>query len=159
MIDSLTCVLNNSTSTDDYGKLFSQLFGYGATDGIAANGTSGVYGSYSMCTSSQRLSFAFNAYYESQNSDSSACDFGGAATTKASQSPTGTCSALLNQAGSGGTGTVTSSPSGISGGSSSSTSSGAARPLGAPNAVFVGTWQIAVYMTIAMLSGAGMILL
>jgi len=159
MIDSLTCVVNNSTSTNDYGKLFSQLFGYGATDGIAANGTSGVYGSYSMCSASQRLSFAFNAYYESQNSDSSACDFSGAATTKASQSPTGTCSALLNQAGSGGTGTVTSSPSGISGGSSSSTSSGAARPLGAPNAVFVGTWQIAVYVVIAMLSGAGMILL
>ena len=121
-----------------------------------------------MCNSKAKLSFAMNQYYLQQKkkgNGASACDFSGAASTKAASKATGTCGDLMKEAGSAGTGTVTSLPTsgnglnGNSGGgkSSTSTSSGAGSPMTVQAAAFPGVWQIRVYIGTAVIAGAGMI--
>ncbi|KAK7885506.1 1 3-beta-glucanosyltransferase gel4 [Exophiala xenobiotica] len=170
MFNALTCVPDN-VSTDEIGDFFGVVCGLGQDTcaGIAANGTTGDYGAYGMCNPTQQLGWALNSYYEQQQAagnGASACDFSGSAKTQAPSSPTGTCATLISQAGSAGTGTVTSQPSGTghsgsgsgSGGSGSSSSSSAGVPsFSAP--AHVGMLQVACYLAIAVVSGAGMILL
>lgn len=129
MVKTLGCVVSSSTNSEDYGKLFGQVCGYSQSvghdicAGIEANATTGNYGAYSMCSASEQLSFAFDQYYQSQNSNSQACDFDGAASTQTAQSADSTCQNLMKEAGSAGTGTVSSSGPGQTGGSDSSSGS------------------------------------
>lgn len=169
MFAALTCVPNN-VAKDDIGDLFGVVCGLadGVCDGIRANGTSGTYGAYGMCNPTQQLGWALNTYYERQRSSgngASACDFSGSAKTQTPVTPTGTCQQLINQAGSGGTGTVTSAPSGTGGsgsgsgsGSGGSSSSSAGVP-GFSSPSYMGFTQVALCLSVAVLSGAGMILL
>jgi hypothetical protein len=62
MVESLGCVAKSSVAETDYADLFSYVCG-GKADctGINGNATTGEYGAYSMCNSTQRLSWAFNA--------------------------------------------------------------------------------------------------
>lgn len=156
VIPTLTCVLVNSTSSEDYGDLFSTVCGYGACDGILANYTTGVYGAYSMCSSEQQLSFAFNQYYESQvkaGNTASACNFGGAASTQATTSATGTCASLLQQAGTAGTGTVSAA---VATGTGTGKKSAASGPRYAvANSMSVGLGQAALFILTALFAGAG----
>ncbi|KAL3426161.1 glycolipid anchored surface protein [Phlyctema vagabunda] len=166
MVASLSCVANAGLSGNETATLFSTVCGLSDTAcaGITANATTGVYGAYSMCTSSQKLSFAFNQYYESQSQASTACDFGGNAGTQ-SGSTSSSCSALINQAGSAGTGTVTSAPTGTgsssgsgSSSSSSSSSTNAAGAITVPQ-FNMGMLQLGAYLLVAGVAGAGMIIL
>ena len=157
-------------SDTDVESLFGEVCGLdnGAPCvGITPNATTGVYGAFGMCNATQQLSYAFNAYYLQQMSSNSgntdACDFKGSASTQSPASPSGTCSSLLSQAGAAGTGTVTSVPSGTSsssGSSSSSTSTkkSAAGTVTVPN-FSLGMVQLGLYVTVAALVGAGMLLL
>lgn len=167
MENSLECTAKDNVDGDKLGEVFGTVCGYDVCDGIGANATTGDFGAYSVCSPKQQLAFAMNLYYKQQKSKGnaqSACDFNGAATTKTSSSPSGTCSALLKEAGTSGTGMVTSSPTGnanqvsASGSASSSGSQGAA-PMVAPSSVRVGVWQLGVYVMTAVVTGAGMILL
>jgi hypothetical protein len=181
MFDALTCKPNN-VATDDIGDLFGVVCGLadGVCDGITANATTGTYGAYGMCNPEQQLGWALNTYYEqqaNQGNGASACDFGGSATSVSASAPTGDCAALISQAGSGGTGTVTSAPSGTAGsGSSSGSGSGSESSSGSssgssgsssPNAGApgfstssqIGFLSVAAAITVAFVSGAGMILL
>lgn len=170
MYDTLKCVVKSSVATDDYATLFSSVCGLdnSACDGIEANGTTGTYGAYGMCNSTEQLGFAMNQYYLAQSGVASACSFGGSATVKAASTPTG-CSAILGEAGTAGTGTVTSSPTttgagaGASSGTGSastgtSTAKGAASGMTVPNIDF-GLVNVGIYIFGAVLSGAAMILL
>lgn len=162
MENSLSCHVKDSVSDKEIGKLFGLVCGYGVCDGISSNSTTGEYGAYSMCRPRDKLSFVMNRYYQQQGESDKACDFDGAATVKSAKKPTGTCKALLDQAGKGGKGTVTSIPTGVgqnADGSSAETSesSGAASPLFAQSAVFPGAWQLWVYVGSAIFAGAGMI--
>lgn len=159
MMASLSCVVKSSTSQQDYGTLFGQVCGYGSSicAGIAHNATTGTYGAYSMCNSTEQLSFAFNQYVQGQQNNPSACNFGGAATTKAAASASANCKALMSQAGSAGTGTVTSAPTGT-GASSTSTKTGAAGAVAVSSFDF-GVLHLGAYIVCAVLTGAGMILL
>jgi len=165
MVSSLTCVVKSSVSTSQLAQLFGQVCGYGSCGGITANATTGVYGAYSMCAGQDQLSFAMDQYYQAQvqqGNGASACDFGGSASTQSSSSPTGSCSVLLQQAGSQGTGSVSANPTATgssSGGSSSSSSSAAARPMAAPSSVQFGMWQVGAYIFTAAVAGVGMIIL
>ncbi|EME40369.1 glycoside hydrolase family 72 protein [Dothistroma septosporum NZE10] len=164
MFNSLSCVVASKTNTDDFSDLFGTVCGYGDTicAGINANGSTGSYGAYSMCNSTEQLAFAFNQYYLSQNKASDACDFKGAAATKAATSASGTCATLMSQAGTAGTGSVTASPTakgGSSGSSGSSSSSGAAGPMAAVPSVEHTILPVAFLVTLAALSGMGMVLL
>lgn len=170
MYNSLTCVVKSSVSSDDYGDLFSTVCGLDsgkACLGIAANATLGDYGAYSMCNSTEQLAYVLNAYYEAQDStnQASACSFGGSASTKSATKATGSCSSLIAQAGTAGTGTVTASPTGTASGGSSTSSStststktGAASAVGLPSMDF-GLLNLGVYVFAAVLSGSAMILL
>ncbi|KAJ5710989.1 CAZyme family GH72 and CBM43 [Penicillium malachiteum] len=119
------CVVSSSVDTDDYGTLMGLVCGYTSCDGITGNGTTGEYGSYSMCNTKQQLAFVLNLYYEEQDKASNACSFGGSATTKATTAPTGTCSKQMSEAGTAGTGTVTTEATATAGSSGSSSSSAA----------------------------------
>ncbi|KIV96892.1 hypothetical protein PV10_00706 [Exophiala mesophila] len=170
MYAALTCVPNNVDS-EDIGDLFGVVCGLsdGVCDGITANATSGEYGAYGMCNPQQQLGWALNTYYErarAAGNGASACDFSGSATIQSPVTPTGTCNDLIQQAGSDGTGTVTSAPSGTgraSGGSgsgsggSSSTSNAGVPTFSGPS--HIGPIQIGIYVAVAVVSGAGMILL
>lgn len=165
MMQNLTCIaksnLDNATSTTQFGYVCDPSNG-NYCDGTNANATTGVYGAYSMCNATERLSWAFNQFYLNQTANNKAnnspCDFKGAA-QKQSPKSNGNCQALVSQAGPAGTGVVTSSPSGTgSSGSSSSTTKSAAGLVTVPRFDF-GMLQLGAYVTVAALVGAGMIML
>jgi hypothetical protein len=162
MISSLTCVVSSNVASTDYGTLFGNVCGISSCAGIDSNATTGNYGAYSMCTAEQQLSYVLDQYYQEQVSKgngASACAFSGSATTQSSAQPTGTCASLINQAGKGGTGTVTAAVGTGTGSAASSSSKGAARLGAAPTAVTVGVWQFGAYIITATVAGLGMILL
>lgn len=172
MIESLSCSVKNSSSADVYGTLFDYICAQdsSACEGILTNGTTGVYGAYSGCTSEQQLSYVMNRYYIDQDSASTACDFGGNATITSSATAGSTCSSLLSEAGVSGTGSVASvtgksSGTGTAGSSSTTASStststkkGAASGINVPAYEF-GMLHVGLYIAGAVLTGAGMILL
>ena len=166
MMQNLTCVakanLDNATSTAQFGFVCDPSNG-NYCEGINANATTGVYGAYSMCNATERLSWAFNQFYLNQTANNKAntspCDFKGAA-TKQSKQPNGNCQALVSQAGPAGTGVVTSSPSGTgSSSSSASTSTKSSAGLVTVPRFDFGMLQLAAYVTVATLVGAGMVML
>jgi hypothetical protein len=174
MLSSLKCVAKPSLSDTDIAKELSYVCGstIGGTNscgGISGNGTTGVYGAYSMCNATQRLSWAYNQYYLSNNQGSKACEFSGNGQTQ-SAGAASSCASITSQAGAQGTGTISNAPppTGLSGagngnsgsgsGGSSSTSKGAAHVLTVPAFDF-GILRLAAYVTSAMLVGAGMVLL
>lgn len=121
MIDSLSCVVASSVTSDDYASLFSYICGVIDCSGVNGNATTGNYGAYSPCSDLQKLNFVLDLYYKSQNKNANACNFSGSATLR-SATTASTCTAYLSSAGVSGLGTV----SGViaSGTASGATSSG-----------------------------------
>lgn len=164
MNKALTCVPTSEVTDTEIGALFGIVCGLGNNTcaGIASNATTGEYGAYGMCNAREQLGWALNTYYEQQRAlgnGASACVFSGSATTQAAVSPTGSCVALISQAG-GGTGTVTSIPTGTgaSGSASSSKSKAGAVHATTPSLHF-GAAQLGAYLFCAVVAGAGMVLL
>ena len=165
MMSNLTCVAKSGISDDDIEANFGYLCDPGNGDycsGINANATTGKYGSYSMCNSTERLSFAMNVFYFNQTAnnpqDNNPCSFKGNA-VKQSPSLGNSCKALVSQAGAAGTGTVTSAPTGTgSSNSPSGTKKGAAGAVTVPKLDF-GLLPLGVYLLTAGMVGAGMVLL
>lgn len=170
MVQNLTCVAKSGLSADSLTTQFNYICDPAQGNncgGILGNGTTGVYGAFSGCSDTERLSYAFNQYYLNQTAtntqNTSPCDFSGTA-QKVTPKLASSCKAVVSQAGSAGTGSITSTPTGGSGtgsGSSSgttSTSKAAAVILGVPAFDF-GILKLAAYVTSAMLVGAGMVLL
>ena len=161
--DTSACVADSSLSSAKLGKLLGIVCGYTDCGGIDANGTTGKYGAYSMCGVKDQLAFALNKYYSEQDEAATACSFGGSASTKATTKATGTCSAQMKEAGTAGTGTVTTeatatADSSSSSSTSSSTSSGSA-PGSLHSSVNIGSFQVCAGVATAFLTGIGMILL
>ncbi|KAL8717291.1 MAG: hypothetical protein Q9225_005451 [Loekoesia sp. 1 TL-2023] len=167
MVQSLNCTAKSDISDDDIKTNFDYLCDPSNGNfcgGILANGSTGVYGAYSMCNAKERISWAFNAFFMDQTKNNpkntDPCNSNGAAQKQTPKSA-GTCRAVVSQAGDSGTGVITSAPSPSStssGGGSASSSTGAASVLTVPNFSF-GMLQMAVYVIIAALVGAGMVLL
>lgn len=167
MVANLTCLANDNLDDDVIKDNFNYLCDPDVGDycgGIVHNGTLGDYGAYSMCTPQEQLSWSFNAFYLNQTANNpdnnNPCDFKKAA-KKQTPKLADSCKALVSQAGGlEGTGTVTSAPTGTgsSGGSTATTSKGAAGSVTVPKFDF-GLLQLAVYATVAGLVGGGMILL
>ena len=63
MVKGLDCVAKSSVSDDSMGELFGYVCGQEGVDctEILANGTTGKYGEFSMCSPSERLSWVLNA--------------------------------------------------------------------------------------------------
>lgn len=152
MYNSLSCTVKSTISEDSYATLFNTVCGYGSScAGIQANSSTGAYGAYSTCNSTEQLSFAFNQYYLSQSKASTACSFGGAAGIKVAGSNSGSCSSLIAAAGTAGTNTVTGTA-----GASATKKSGAGITVPSVETAWMG---IAVYLLAAGAVGAGMIAL
>ena len=120
-----------------------------------------------MCSANQQLSFAFDQYYKSQNKAASACSFGDSAKVQTAGSVSSDCKKLLSQAGTEGTGSVTTAPTGTaisnpggSGGASKSGSSGSGS-TGTSRAarVDVELWQLGVVLVPAGMALLGMLVL
>ena len=164
MVQNLTCRAASDLSDNTFKTQFAFVCDPNNGDncrGIRANASTGVYGAYSMCNSTARLSWAFNAYYLNQTTNNpdntNPCNFKGAATTQQPSSPS-SCRAAVSQAGPAGTGVITSVPSGTGSGSSSTSSKkSSAASLVVPDFSF-GMLQLTVYLMAAALAGAGMVL-
>lgn len=158
MVKSLGCVANSGLTGETIAEQFNYVCGKDAAAcvGIGANATTGKYGAYSMCTSQQKLSFAFDQYFQSQGSAATACDFSGNAATQAGATAS-ECSPLIAAAGKDGSGTVTGSPS-TGTGSTSAESSNAAVGSMVPR-FEMGALTMGSYVFAAMFAGMGMVLL
>ena len=88
MVKASGCVPKDGLASSKYSAIFDYVCGKNETlcGGINGNATTGVYGTYSMCNSVDKLAYVLNAYYESQGKDSSACDFDGKAQTQTASS-------------------------------------------------------------------------
>jgi 1,3-beta-glucanosyltransferase GAS1 len=168
MMSSLSCTAKANIDSTAISEQFSYVCGQDAAAcaGIVANATTGIYGAYSMCTAQQKLSFAFNQYYILQKKASTACDFGGLAQTQTA-STASECAALVSAAGTAGTATVTAVPtaaSAVGTGSSSGSASSASSSAAAVGSVVIPRFQagllsLGAYVTVAVMAGAGMVLL
>lgn len=156
MMASLSCVVAPSVNTTAVADLFGQVCGYNGGKpcaGIVRNTTTGTYGAYSMCNSTEQLSNAFNAYYIEQKSDSTACDFAGAAQVVKAAGAASSCSSLIASATSANSGGAT----GTGAASSTSKKNDAS---GMTYGASFGAWKYAVGFTVlAVTTGFGMILL
>jgi hypothetical protein len=158
MMSSLVCTAATNINGTQISSLFSEVCGYingKACIGIDTNPETGVYGPYSMCNATEQLSYAFNAYYLAESSAASACSFGGNANIVKAAAAASTCSSVLASASSSIAAGAT-----ATGGASSSTSKKSeasgmtfGATLGMGKVAFVG------FTLVAVLSGAGMILL
>ncbi|EIM92490.1 uncharacterized protein STEHIDRAFT_117496 [Stereum hirsutum FP-91666 SS1] len=140
---SVSCQFTPTQDPDAVvGDLLNQACGLlgeqgGSCDDIAANGTTGSYGSVSPCDASTKLAYVFSLYYEKTNKASTSCDFSGNATISRSNSlsaPSAASSCLASASGtsvpvlaSSASGTAT----GAGSGSSSTASSGSGNSSGA----------------------------
>ncbi|KAL6408484.1 1,3-beta-glucanosyltransferase gel4 [Ilyonectria robusta] len=145
--NSSSCVPADGLASSKYSAVFDYICGVNSTlcDPINGNATTGVYGTFSMCSDVDKLAYVLNAYYESQGKASTACDFNGKAQTQKASTTSGDCIKLAASS------NTTSS-------SSSSTSSSVAI-VGAPmtHAFTLGGFGVSLYM--AVLVGAGMLAL
>jgi hypothetical protein len=160
MVKTLSCVAKPGIEDSAFGSLFGVACETkGVCDGILADGSTGVYGAYSMCSPQEQLSWVFNEYYAANQKNPQACDFAGNATLQTPATASGPCQALLSQAGPAGTGSVTSAPTGTgsSGGSSSSKKSEAG--LTTVPQFGLGVLTFGSYILGAALTGAAMVLL
>lgn len=167
MVQNLTCIANANLSDDDIKTQFDFVCDPKQGDNCAAinaDPKTGVYGAYSMCKAVDRLSKAFDTYYQDQVAtnpqNTNPCNFNKAA-SKQSPKLASSCKAAVSQAGPAGTGVITSVPSSTgtgSGPSSATTSKKSAGSVVVPSFGF-GLLQLAAYVTAVMFTGAGMILL
>ncbi|KAJ5112891.1 hypothetical protein N7456_001425 [Penicillium angulare] len=159
--DAAACVPDSSLSTSKMGTLLGLVCGSTDCGGVQGNGTTGVYGAYSMCGVKDQLAFALNKYYSAEGKTASACSWNGSASTKATTAATGTCSSQIKEAGTAGTGTVTTEATATADSSSGSSSSSSSSSAGTTvhSSVSFGIFQIGVPAAIALITGVGMILL
>ncbi|TVY88192.1 1,3-beta-glucanosyltransferase [Lachnellula willkommii] len=165
MIQSLQCVAKSSVTVEDVGPLFNNAIyngkGFTNNTGIVVNTTAGIYGPYSGCNATEKLSWAMNAYYLAQESADTACDFAGNATVVSNPSPASTCSSVLAAATSANSGTSVGTNSGSSSksGAASSTSKKSEGGMTVGASLGISTAFMTGFTLLAAFSGAGMILL
>lgn len=117
MTNSLSCIANSTITDRLSNQQFADYFMVIRNDkdtgclGIGANGSTGVYGAYSVCSTTEMFSWATNQYYMSNNKASSSCDLNGSLIIRNPVTPLDTdCELLLAQAGAVGTQTITPTP-------------------------------------------------
>lgn len=100
MYSSLACAVVPGTNEDTYESLLADVcsLDVDACTQIGSNGTTGEYGIYTACNSTEQLGFAFNRYYSSKNKSTKACDFNGAAQTQKPTQLSNTCQTLVDEA-------------------------------------------------------------
>lgn len=163
MAKAITCTVSDSVDDKDLDKLFGAVCGLPGDPcaGIAGSPSNGTYGAYSMCEARQKIAFALDTYDRAQKAanNQNGCDFSGSATRQNPVQPTGACSSKIQAAGDGTQPTGGSGGSGSGSGSGSSSSRGAAVYGATQASLNLGSLQVGFYAVVALVSGAGMILL
>jgi hypothetical protein len=159
MMSTLVCTANPNINGTEIASLFSNVCGYiggKACIGIGGNTATGVYGPYSMCNATEQLSYAFNAYYLAESSAASACSFGGNANIVKAAGAASSCSSVLAAASSSVSAAAT-----ATGGAASSSTSKKSEASGMTFGATLGMGKVAFvgFTIVAVLSGAGMVLL
>jgi len=160
MMSTLSCVVSPGTSDAAVGALFGVVCGEKGSpcaSGIQSDTSTGSYGAFVMCNSTERLSFALNAYYKSQGSSADACSFGGNGTVVSAKAAS-SCSSVISSA-TAAAGSAAPSGSGSSGSGSGAASSTTKKSEGVGMvgaSLSMGKW-VGTYVLVALLSGAGMI--
>ncbi|KAF9973667.1 1,3-beta-glucanosyltransferase gas1 [Actinomortierella ambigua] len=91
MMSSLSCVASDQAiaTTESLGTLLNTICGMTSCDDIGSNGKAGVYGRYSYCLPSQKLSYMYNKYYTViGKKEPASCSFNGMAKLASPSKPT-----------------------------------------------------------------------
>ncbi|KAF9160378.1 1,3-beta-glucanosyltransferase gas1 [Actinomortierella ambigua] len=91
MMSSLSCVASDQAvvTTESLGTLLNTICGMTSCDDISSNGKAGVYGRYSSCLPSQKLSYMYNKYYAiAGKKEPTFCSFNGMAKLSTASKPT-----------------------------------------------------------------------
>jgi 1,3-beta-glucanosyltransferase GAS1 len=157
MYASLSCQPAASLSSDDYGDIFDYVCANDADacSSIKHDEATGVYGPYVGCNSTQQLGAVLQAYYENQNSASTACDFKGSATINSEPASNSTCKTLMDAASSSAAIAATATGSG----STSTSTANFAAPVRVERLMTIGDVAIGMYMMVAAGVGAAMVYL
>lgn len=158
MYDALSCVPKTGLDSKKFGDIFGYICGSvpSACVGINGNTSTGLYGTYSMCTDKQKLGYVLDAYYKSQKSSASACDFNGQAVLNKSPSAASSCSAALSSASAANSVVATATKAAPSG---SGSSTNLAAPMSVKALFTVGDLAVGLYVFVAMGVGAAMVAL
>lgn len=164
MYSSLSCVPATGLNSSAYSALFGSVCGLSssACAGINGNTSTGVYGAYIMCNAEQQMAYVLDQYYSEQKSASTACDWDGQAQIVASSKVAASCSTLLAAASSSNSYAATAKATGTSKTTSTSKSTGSSKnSAGNPahSLMKLGDLTVGLYVAVAMLTGAGMVLL
>ncbi len=153
MFNSLSCVPATNLDPNSFGTLFGNVCGQSGSPctGISSNVTTGVYGAFSMCNSTEQLGYALDTYYHSQNSASTACDWNGQAKVVQGATPASSCQAILSSA--------SASNSFAATATAASSSSSIAVPMPMKNAFTIRDFAVGLYVVVAMIAGAGLVVL
>jgi len=153
MVASLSCVPQNNLDPKSFGKLFNNICGQSGNPcaGISSNVSTGVYGAYSMCDAKSQLAYVLDTYYQSQGNSKSACDWDGQARVVTPQSTNDNCKAILSSA--------SASNSFAATATAAATSSNVAVPIPMKNLFTIGDFAIGLYVVVAMIGGAAMVML
>lgn len=163
MFNALTCAPSSDLDTDTYGDIYGYICGEDESycAGVTANATTGVYGAYSMCNSTQMLGYILDQYYQGQGSSSDACDFDGDAVVQKAATASA-CSSKLASASSANAIAATAT-AGSTSAATGSSASGSSSSLGMPSTpkAFIGIGNLAIgaYMVVAFGAGAAMLAL
>ncbi|KAK6851988.1 Glucanosyltransferase-domain-containing protein [Apiospora arundinis] len=157
-MSNFDCTIKSDDATK-YGDIFGFICGADKSlcDGIAHNATTGTYGALGGCSPKVQLAWVANAYYQKNGKNKSACDFKGLAATQA-PSADGSCSSLIQAAGTAGTGAVP-SPTDAQGGSAASSSKNASPGGVGPDYFNVGKMLFGAYAIAAVVSALGIFIL
>lgn len=105
MYSSLSCIVSEKATTNDYEALFNFVCSKISCEGITGRGDKGTYGAFSFCDPKEKLSFVLNNYYNKFKTND-ACNFQGLAKRVNPKVVRQECKQVLDQAGSSGTGLV-----------------------------------------------------
>ncbi|KAF8557391.1 glycoside hydrolase family 72 protein [Imleria badia] len=165
-----TCLENNlscqfTPTTSNYSAIVGSLLDYGCSllgqaggncNSIAANGTTGVYGTVSACDPTVMLSWVMSQYYFDNNNNAQACSFGGNGTVN-THAPTGTNAANAAASSCLASATSTSVPTLPAGGSTGSSGGGSSASPSTNGAAALDTHTFArVFMLVVIGVASGM---
>ncbi|KAE9365848.1 carbohydrate-binding module family 43 protein [Stipitochalara longipes BDJ] len=125
MTSTLSCKAKSTLNDDEIAAELNWICGpdeHGSCLGFHPNTTTGTYPTYGMCNPIDKLSLAFNTFYEYYNKTD--CTFGGNGTLVAPTKLTAACASLLNVA----------AATGTSSGGAATTSSGTGSTTASNNA-------------------------
>jgi hypothetical protein len=111
MLSSLTCIAKPDLSASTLASAYSTICGSTSENcpALHGNGGNGTYGAYSMCSLSERLSWALNELY-TFDSEGCSSDVNAEIQDTYYSSNDSACAEALEEAGEYGTGTITSFP-------------------------------------------------